>query len=209
MKKSIIFAASFALTAFMTSCDDSEDSVDKTGPEVTEFEIFMADEEHDHNHRSSSEDHEHEHVELHAGEEAILEFSAIDDSDIVSWKLNIHPNFDGHDHGHNHRSAASTDEDEDNFGWNEDFIGTFDNPSSSVSLEHYHFDIPEYIYKTGAMAGKAWEGDEADLPVDGSVVEIPEGEYHAILFVFDEFGNETIEFKDIHIEHGDHDHEEL
>ncbi|TCO09835.1 DUF4625 domain-containing protein [Natronoflexus pectinivorans] len=157
MKKlKYILPAILALGLFAACSDD--DDVDTTAPVI---EII------------SPEDHE----EFHPGETIHLHAIITDDTELASWKIDIHYNSDGHTH-----SQVITLKHGDH--------------------DHHHGEKEWHVHKDGVIEGnvKTYELKlELEIPDDAK-----HGEYHLGVFAVDKAGNQAQKFIEIEVEDDDH-----
>jgi len=102
-----------------------------------------------------------EHEVLYIGSEIHFEVDFSDDTELKSYKVDIHSNFDGHDH----KSIATEDSVAFSFqqSWN------FDAGLKNTHIHHHEIVIP--------------------LEIDGK--EISQGDYHLMVYCTDAAGNEN------------------
>ncbi|ASB49827.1 DUF4625 domain-containing protein [Alkalitalea saponilacus] len=161
MKKlKYILPVLFAFTIFIACSDD--DDVDTTPPVI---EIVSPD----------------DHAHFHPGETIHLHAIITDDTELATWKIDIHYNSDGHTH------------------------------SQIITLkhgdhDHHHGEKEWHLHKDGLIEGnvKVYEL-ELDLIVPE---DAKHGEYHLGVFAVDKAGNQSQVFIEIEVEDDDHDHHE-
>lgn len=147
-----------AITIF-SSCD--EDEVDNNQPIITIGEPA-------------------ENETLYIGSDVHFECDFSDDTELASYKIEIHDNFDGH----THEKSLQMEDDSVAFSYNNSW--NFDEGLKNAHIHHHEIVIPETI--------------------DG--VRIAQGDYHFGIYCTDIAGNESHQFIDIHIMEGEGTHHE-
>ncbi|MBE7641245.1 DUF4625 domain-containing protein [Salegentibacter sp. BLCTC] len=157
MKTKLVYLFSITATLFLASCSEDDDNViDTEAPEIV---------------ISDPVDGE----EIAPGGEVHFDALLTDNTELASYKVEIHNAFDGHTH-----AIAKQEGHKDN-PWS--YSEVFEIEPGQKSFEaHHHIPVPAEI-----------NGEH-----------ISEGHYHFGLFVTDAAGNESQAFLELHIE-GDHD----
>lgn len=161
MKKSLLVLA--VIVFALTSCSDADD-VDTKKPEIDVV---------------SPQDHDH----FHPGEEISFICNFTDDTELASYKIDIHSSFDGHEHSAQLKSGT---EDDHEHTWDYEYDGVFASGATSERVE-MTITIPE------------------EIDHDGEMEEVAAGDYHFGVYCLDMAGNQQEVFIEIEIEHEDHE----
>ncbi|MCW3806311.1 DUF4625 domain-containing protein [Plebeiibacterium marinum] len=160
MKKLFYIIPVLALLSFV-SCSD-EDDIDTTKPAISI--ISPADEDG-----------------FEPGDEISFSCMFSDDTELASYKIEIHSNFDGHDH--EHTAVMKQAFEEEGHEWSYSKTYTFETGQTVVNVEDLKIQIP------------------ATITHEGVEEEVAEGDYHFGVHVADVAGNETSVFVAIEIGH--------
>ncbi len=163
MKNVFLFLSIIALSYSSISCDDQEDQ-DTTSPVIS----LTAPAEGD---------------SLYIGHDIHFDVEFSDNTELASYKVNIHNNFD--DHGHSDTYMKATHADETPFSFEKSW--TFEAQKRNEHVHHHEIVIPETIN------GKP----------------VADGKYHFIVYCVDRAGNESYVARNVLIGHGEgggHEH---